>query len=49
MDIRTKKRLADYRIENSGTKRETEAQVREIYALLVKENERPVNKDQHRS
>jgi dephospho-CoA kinase len=49
MDIRTKKRLADYRIENSGTRRQTEAQVREIYSLLVNENERVVSKGQRRS
>ena len=49
MDIRTKKRLADYRIENSGTRRQTEAQVRAIYSLLVNENERVVSKGQRRS
>ena len=49
MDIRTKKRLADYRIENSGTRRQTEAQVREIYSLLVAVNEQVVSKGQRRS
>jgi len=49
MDIRTKKRLADYCIDNSGTRRQTEAQVREIYSLLVAVNEQVVSKGQRRS
>jgi len=49
MNIRTKKRLADYCIDNSGTRRQTEAQVREIYSLLVDVNEQVVSKGQRRS
>jgi dephospho-CoA kinase len=49
MDIRTKKRLADYRIDNSGTRRRTEAQVKEIFSLMVNEKERVVSKGQRRS
>ena len=48
MDIRTKKRLADYRINNNGTKKQTAAQVRKIYQLLVEENEKRISKGQHR-
>lgn len=49
MDIRTKKRLADYRIDNSGARRRTEAQVKEIFSLLINEKERAVSKGQRRS
>ncbi len=48
MDIRSKKRLADYCINNSGTKRQTEAQVRKIFQLLIAENRKQLSKGQHR-
>jgi len=46
MDIRTKKRLADYTIDNSGTRRETAIQVKSIYMILKNES---VSKGQCRS
>jgi dephospho-CoA kinase len=49
MDIRTKKRLADHCIDNSGHKRQTAAQVRKIYSLLLDENERMVSRGRRRS
>jgi len=48
MDIRTKGRLADYCIDNSGTRRKTEAQVRKIFQLLSAENRKQLSKGQHR-
>lgn len=35
MDIREKKRLADYVINNNGTRQQTMAQVKEIYKALI--------------
>ncbi len=49
MDIRRKKQLADYCINNSGTRRQTEAQVRKISQLLIAENRRQLSRGQHRS
>lgn len=37
MDIRQKKRLADYSIDNHGTKAQTMTQVRKIYKALIEE------------
>jgi len=37
MPIREKKRLADYTINNNGTRKETLRQIREIYASLLSE------------
>jgi dephospho-CoA kinase len=48
MDIRTKKRLADYCIDNSGTRRLTEAQVRKVFQLLIAENRKQLSKGQYR-
>jgi len=48
MDIRSKKRLADYCINNSGTRRQTEAQVRKIFQLLIAENRKQLSRGQHR-
>ena len=48
MDIRTKVRLADYCIDNSGTRRQTEAQVSKIFQLLIAENRKQLSKGQHR-
>ena len=47
MDIRTKKRLADYRIDNSGTRKQTEAQVRKILQQLIAENSKQLSRGQH--
>jgi len=49
MDIRIKKRLADYCIDNSGARKQTEAQVRKIFQLLIAEDGRQLSKGQHRS
>jgi dephospho-CoA kinase len=43
MDIRTKERLADYYIDNSGTRRQTAAQVRKIFQLLIAENRKQLS------
>jgi len=43
MDIRTKERLADYCIDNSGTRRQTAAQVRKIFQLLIAENRKQLS------
>lgn len=40
MPVRTKKKLADYSINNNGTKEETQRQVRKVYSLLCEEMER---------
>ena len=47
MDIRTKKRLADYRIDNSGTRKQTEAQVRKILQQLIAESSKQLSRGQH--
>jgi len=39
MDIREKKRLADYVIENNGTRQQVKAQVRKIFNALVKDKD----------
>jgi len=48
MDIQIKKRISDYCINNNGTKKQTEAQVRKIYQLLVEENRKKISKGRHR-
>ncbi len=48
MDIRSKKQLADYCINNSGTRRQTKAQVGKISQLLIEENRRQLSRGQHR-
>jgi len=40
MDIREKKRLADYTIDNNGTRQQTMAQVKKIYKVLIEEKAR---------
>jgi len=40
MDIRQKKRLADYSIDNNGTKAQTMIQVRKVYKALIDEKAR---------
>ena len=47
MDIREKKRLADFSINNNGTRRQTASQARKIYALLAGAGGTRVNKGQH--
>ncbi len=48
LDVRTKKRLADMVVDNSGTKRQTEARVRDI--LRTVRNEPPsLSRDRRRS
>ena len=49
MDIRTKKRLADYCIDNGGTRKQTEAQVRKILQLLIAEDRGQLSRGQRRS
>ncbi|HYQ48154.1 MAG TPA: dephospho-CoA kinase [Thermodesulfovibrionales bacterium] len=44
MDIRTKKRLADYCIDNSGTKRHTVSQVKRLYDMFAEESSDRLNK-----
>ncbi len=39
MDIREKKRLADYVIDNNGTKQQTKAQIRKVYKSLIEDKE----------
>ena len=39
MDIREKKRLADYVIENNGTRQQVKAQVRKVYKALMADKE----------
>lgn len=39
MDIREKKRLADYVIDNNGTKQQTKAQVRKVFKALIEDKE----------
>ena len=39
MDIREKKRLADYVIDNNGTRQQVKAQVRKIFNALVKDKD----------
>ncbi len=38
MDIRQKKRLADYVIDNNGTRQQAMAQVRKVFKALMKDN-----------
>lgn len=40
MDIRKKKRLADYAIDNNGTRHQSMAQVRKIFKALTEDTER---------
>jgi dephospho-CoA kinase len=49
MDIRHKKRLADYCIDNNGTRAQTAAQVKKTYQLLIEENRKRISTGQHRS
>ncbi|NJD55739.1 MAG: dephospho-CoA kinase [Nitrospirae bacterium] len=44
MDIRTKKRLADYCIDNSGTRSHTGSQVKKLYQLFAEESRNQFNK-----
>ncbi len=39
MDIRQKKQLADYVIDNNGTRQQTKAQIRRIFKALMKDKE----------
>jgi len=47
MDIRCKRKLSDFCINNNGTKRQTEMQVRRVFQALVKENSLKITGDQH--
>jgi len=49
MDIRLKKKLSDFCINNNGTKRQTEMQVMRIFQSLVKENSMRLTGDRRRS
>ena len=49
MDIRLKKKLSDFCINNNGTKRQTEMQVRRVFQALVKENSMRLTGDRRRS
>jgi dephospho-CoA kinase len=49
MDIRLKKKLSDFCINNNGTKRQTEMQVMRIFQSLVKENSLRLTGDRRRS
>jgi len=49
MDIRLKKKLSDFCINNNGTKRQTETQVMRIFQTLVKENSLRLTGDRRRS
>jgi len=49
MDIRTKKRVADYCIDNSGTRRQTLSQVKRLYRLLAEDSKSELNKDRRLS
>jgi dephospho-CoA kinase len=40
MDIREKKHLADYVINNNGTKRQAMAQVRNVFKALMEEQQK---------
>jgi dephospho-CoA kinase len=48
LDIRSKMQRADYCINNNGTKRESEVQVRKIFRILVGKNGDSVSTDRHR-
>lgn len=43
MDIRTKKQRADYCIDNRGTRRQTQTQVKKIFQMLKTENRKKVS------
>ena len=45
MDIREKKRLADYVIDNNGTKQQAKAQIKIIYRALMEDKEHLFAKD----
>jgi dephospho-CoA kinase len=49
MDIREKKRLADYVIDNGGTRKQTEMQAREVMKALREENSVKVSMGRRRS
>jgi dephospho-CoA kinase len=49
MDIKQKKKLSDFCINNNGTKSQTAVQVRKVFQSLVKENSQRLSSGRHRS
>jgi dephospho-CoA kinase len=49
MDIRQKKKLSDFCIDNNGTKSRTAAQVRKIFQVLVNDNRVRLSSGRHQS